>query len=105
MKKPQIIVIAIIVVLIAIMLIAIAIAPHDELPGSAGRPYNCYELECVVVSCEQGMLFEDTTGNLWAMAMDGTAYTIGQHVLLQMDSCGTASVLDDVIVSVNGGAE
>ena len=51
------------------------------------------------------MLFEDTTGNLWAMAMDGTAYTVGQHVLLQMDSCGTASVLDDVIVSVNGGAE
>lgn len=62
----------------------------------------CYTRDCVLVWYDDGdAVFEDTTGNLWAVPEEECEIPVGTDCVLVLDSLGTPSIYDDVIVEVN----
>lgn len=95
------VVLSIIFILILSMgLIAAGVSPHTEIPGAPGKSYNQYDLNCVVVGYDDGVVMEDSTGNLWAVSTNHQVFEVGSTVTLTMDSCGTQNITDDVIICV-----
>lgn len=62
----------------------------------------CYTRDCVlVVYDDTDAVFEDFTGNLWGIPKEECDIPVGTDCVLVLDSLGTPSIYDDVIVEVN----
>lgn len=87
MKKVLIVIVSVVAIVVSLLLIV---------------NVNQYSLEATVTERENNniVIFEDTTGNLWAYEDIEHSYSIGDKVQLTWNDKGTEMKTDDEIIKV-----
>lgn len=81
--------------IIAYVFCLLAVLAHFE----PSKKPETYTLDCTLVEYDDGdAVFEDNTGNLWAVPEEECSITVGSDCVLVMDYAGTPTIYDDIII-------
>ena len=99
--KDIMIIIAILMAIIigcGIYTVATRDTPAQEHEATADSIYTEDAVITEIYTEEDLVICVDSMGNEWGF-YGAEGWQVGEHAMLTMDACGTASVLDDVVAS------